>query len=85
MVKRQEHSIAFTTDVVTYRKDVVSTNYYRKTFVANDLPNLYSGLYYFKKRYCKRIFLLVEIISKDWQIFYKQFAVKKKQIGKVLI
>lgn len=78
--KCSEHSIAFTTDVVTYRKDVVSTNYYRKTFVANNLPNLYSGLYYFKKSdIAKEFFLLVEIISKDWQIFYKQFAPKKKQ------
>ena len=40
--KCSEHNVAFTTDVLTYRKDVVTTNYYRKTFVENNLPNLYS-------------------------------------------
>ncbi len=74
------HAIAFTTDVTTYKGDIVTSNYYRKTFVANDLPNLYSGLYYFKKcSVAKEFFTLVEIISKNWQIFYKQFAPKNAQ------
>jgi hypothetical protein len=33
----------------TYRGEVVTNNFYRKTFVKNDLPNLYSFFTFFKK------------------------------------
>lgn len=33
----------------TYRGDEVTSDYYRKTFTANDLPNLYSFYTFFKK------------------------------------
>jgi hypothetical protein len=33
----------------TYRGEVVTDNYYRKTFVHNNLPNLYSFYTFFKK------------------------------------
>lgn len=78
--KCNRHSIAFTTSVLTYKKDLFTTNYYRKSFIANDLPNLYSGLYYFKKdEVAKSFFELVEIISKNWKVFYNKFAPLYKQ------
>lgn len=78
--KCSQHRIAFTTSVLTYRKDLFTTKYYRKTFVANNLPNLYSGLYYFQKDpITKSFFDLVETISKNWKTFYDQFAPRYKQ------
>lgn len=75
-----DYQIAFTTDVTTYRQEAVTSNYYRKTFYHNNLPNLYSGLYYFRKnQMVLEYFMLVETIARDWQIFYKQFAPKSMQ------
>jgi len=34
----------------TYRGDIVKNDYYRKTFTANNLPNLYSFYTFFKKQ-----------------------------------
>jgi len=33
----------------TYRNEIVTSDFYRKTFTANDLPNLYSFFTFFKK------------------------------------
>lgn len=35
--------------VYTFRNDIVTSNYYRETFVKNSLPNLYSAYTYFTK------------------------------------
>ena len=40
------YQIFFTSKVYTYRGEIVSNDYYRKAFTANNLPNLYSGLHY---------------------------------------
>ena len=36
------------TDVETYRGDLIVSDYFRKTFTANDLPNIYTAFMYFK-------------------------------------
>ena len=41
--------MAFTTEVRTYRGEVITSDFHRKVFTANDLPNVYSALCYFKK------------------------------------
>ena len=67
--------VSFTTQVLTYRNQLVTSNYYRKTFVSNNLPNIYSALYYFKKtQAAKEFFNLFELICNNWEIFYKEFA-----------
>jgi hypothetical protein len=68
------YELYFTTQVKTYRDKLVNSNAYRKTFAANNLPNIYTGMYYFKK--CKLaddFFDMLEIICKDWKIFYEKF------------
>jgi hypothetical protein len=58
----------------------VTTTYYRKTFVANKLPNLYSACHYFKKgNVAKEFYNLVEIITNNWQLFYGKFAAEEYQ------
>ena len=40
----------FTTNVKTYRGTDVTSDYYRKTFTSNKLPNIYTAFAYFKKK-----------------------------------
>lgn len=66
--------IEFTTNVRNYNNDVVTSDYYRKVFTNNDLPNIYTALFYFKKSDInKQFFKLVEVMFKNWKIFYEKF------------
>jgi hypothetical protein len=51
----------------TYRSEVISSDYYRKTFTKNDLPNLYSFWTFFKKdsQIAKEFFSLVRHITSN--------------------
>jgi len=69
------HNLVFTNSVKTYRNELVTNRYYRKTFDANQLPDVYVGMYQFSK--CKsthRFFVLLDIIMQNWKYFYKQYA-----------
>lgn len=70
-----KHELYFTSNVKTYKnKDIVDT-YYRKTFIENDLPNLYVGVHYFKKSEKAKLFYeLLEQVVTNWEIFYKKHA-----------
>ena len=72
--------IFFTSDVLTYREEQITSTWHRKTFIANDLPNLYNGFWYFEKtKLAKRYFSLLKIITKHWQEFYKIYTPNKTQ------
>jgi hypothetical protein len=62
-----------TTKVRTYRGEVVTSDAYRKYFVANNLPNVYTAFMYFKKsELASELFAMIEIIFQHWQrMFYK--------------
>ena len=49
----KNYDLYYPTRVFTYRKDLVTSNYYRKAFVANNLPNVYNTLHFFRK--CDKI------------------------------
>lgn len=68
-----ERDVWATTNVRTYRGDIVSSDYYRKYFVKNDLPNVYTAFFYFKKSdLASELFAMIEIIFQHWQrMFYK--------------
>lgn len=68
-----ERDVWATTNVRTYRGDIVSSDYYRKYFVKNDLPNVYTAFFYFKKSdIASELFAMIEIIFQHWQrMFYK--------------
>lgn len=71
----QTRDIFYTNNVLTYRGQIVTNNYYRKAFLMNDLPNLYSGLHYFKKTdVSKEFFDMLEVVMKNWKQFYDLFA-----------
>ena len=64
----EERDVWATTNVLTYRGDVVSSDYYRKYFVKNDLPNVYTAFFYFKKsELATELFAMIEIIFQHWQ------------------
>jgi len=73
-------NLLFTNRVKTYRDEIVSSRYYRKTFDANDLPDVYAGFYQFSK--CDEtleFFKLLDIVMQNWETFYAIYAPKNKQ------
>lgn len=75
-----KRELFFVSNVRTYRDELVTSRYYRKTFDANKLPNLYSALHYFKKGdKAKEFYNLLEIIVNNWQLFYGKFAPEEYQ------
>ena len=76
----EKRELFFVSNVKTYRDEVVTSKYYRKTFEANSLPNLYSALHYFKKgNTAKEFYNLLEIIVNNWQLFYGKYAAEQYQ------
>lgn len=69
------YELFFTSKVYTYRGDIITNDFYRKTFTANNLPNLYVGLHYFKKsEFAKDFYKWLEIITQNWELFYGKYA-----------
>ena len=71
----RNYDLFYTSNVLTYRGEVVSKNYYRKAFTKYNLPNLYSGFHWFKKSdQAHEFYTWLEMITNNWQQFYKEFA-----------
>ena len=69
------YDLDFTTTVMNYRNETIESDYYRKVFTTNKLPNLYTAMFYFKKtKEVEQFFKLIEIIFKNWQEFYERFV-----------
>jgi hypothetical protein len=64
----------------TYRDDEITNDFYRKTFTANSLPNLYSFFTFFKKDsdFSKEFFNLGRFIIKNPTEFKNLFLTKRK-------
>lgn len=75
-----KYELFFTSNVQTYRQETVTSRHYRKTFDANNLPNLYSALHYFKKgNTAKEFYTLLEIVVNNWELFYSKYAKERYQ------
>jgi len=75
----KNHDLYITKNVVTYRNEIVTDRYYRKVFEKNNLPDVYSAFTYFKKSdTAGEFWKCVEIIAKDWQIFYSKYLPEYK-------
>lgn len=58
----------------TFRGDIITSTKYRATFVANDLPNVYTAFMYFKKtKAVGEFFYLLNIIFDNWQRFFYDY------------
>lgn len=71
-----KYDLLVTDTVKNYRGEVSSNNNaYRKTFTANNLPNVYSAFAYFKKTdKVKEYFDLVKTIITNWNTFSKVYT-----------
>lgn len=66
--------LLITDKVFTYRNELITDSYYRKTFRDNNLPNCYSAFTYFKKTdLAKEFWSLIELIVKNWKEFFQVF------------
>jgi len=75
-----DRDLFFTSSVVDYKNRVINNPTYRKMFVANDLPNLYSGMCYFRKSdTALEFFKLLEFITYNWEKMYNMVAPKNMQ------
>lgn len=69
------YNVYFVSNAYTYRHKKVTSNYYRKAFTENNLPNLYSAVHYFKKGdFAHEFFSWVELVSNNWELFYGQYC-----------
>jgi hypothetical protein len=69
----KDKELVFTTNVKTFRGDNAKGDYYRKVFTDNSLPNIYTGLFYFKKGdLSKSYFEMVNTIFNNWEMFFDQ-------------
>ena len=67
------YEMYFTSKVLNYRGETANTDYYRKTFVENNLPNLFSGFHYFKKcEFAQEFYHWLELVVNNWETFYEQ-------------
>ena len=68
------YDLLFTTTVKTYRGHEITSDYHRKVFTENSLPNIYTGMFYFKKSDIAQVFFnLVKVIFENWQEFFNRF------------
>jgi hypothetical protein len=69
----KDYDLYFTSQPKTYRGEVLTSNFYRRTFVENKLPNIYVGMHYFKKSdLAKEFYKWLKIIAVNYKEFYKQ-------------
>ncbi len=67
-------NLVFATNAKTYRGDTVTSDFYRKVFTENNLPNVYSAYFYFDKSDASfEFFKLTELIFNNWEKFFEEF------------
>lgn len=65
----------FATKPRTYRGDIITSDYYRRTFTESELPNVYTAMFYFKKTDLNfELFKLAEFIFNNWQRCFYEFT-----------
>lgn len=76
----KNRNMFFTSRVCDYKGRTITDKVYRKTFIENDLPNLYSGLFYFKKSdESLKFFKILEFITYNWERVYYEITPKQTQ------
>jgi len=71
----ENKNIALTGNVQTYKGETITNNFYRKSFVENNLPDLYFGIHYIKKnKRSYEFYKWLEIIVKNWKQYYNIYT-----------
>jgi len=67
----KNEDLVFSEVVKTFKGTNINGDFYRKTFTDNELPNIYTGMFYFKKsEKAKEFFELVNKIFDDWRNYF---------------
>ena len=73
-----QYEFFITNKIFDYRNNQITSDYYRKAFTANNLPNVYVGYHYFRKcDFSKEFYKWMELISNNWELFYGKFVSEK--------
>ena len=76
----ENKNVALTGNVQTYKGETVTSNFYRKSFIENNLPNLYFGIHYIKKnKRSYEFYKWLEIIVKNWKQYYSVYTPNNPQ------
>ena len=76
----ENRDLCFTTSVTDYRGNIVTNDFYRKAFTENNLVDVYTGCFYFKRNNrAFEFFKWLELITANWEDFYEKFLPKKSQ------
>jgi hypothetical protein len=71
----ENYKLYFVSNVYDYRGNLVKSDFYRKAFTANSLPNLYSGIHYFEKsELAHEFYQWLELVMNNWELFYGTYA-----------
>ena len=73
----QAFDVYFPSKVFTYRQECVNEakNHYRRAFQANNLPNLYNSVHFFRKSaFAQEFYKWVELVTNNWELFYGHFC-----------
>lgn len=58
----------------TFKGEIITSTKYRNTFVANDLPNVYTAFMYFKKtEMVAELFKMTQLIFENWERFFYDY------------
>lgn len=76
----EHYELYLPSDVYTFQDELITSDYYRKTFTENDLPNLYSMYTFFKKNSdtAAEFFAVSRYITKYPNEFSNMFLTKHK-------
>lgn len=71
----KSYKVFYTTQVKTYRDELVTSNFYRQTFEANNLPNVYCGFHYFKRcPFSQKFYDTVKDVVKNYEFYKKRYT-----------
>ena len=76
----ENYELYYTNKVKTYRNEWVNSNYYRKVFETNELPNVYCGFHYFIK--CennKKFYETLKKVVMNYNTFAEKFTINNTQ------
>lgn len=68
--------INFTTRVRNYRGEIITSDFYRKVFTKNNLPNIYTAFFYFQKsKKIEEFFKYLRVIFENWEQYYERMFI----------
>jgi hypothetical protein len=76
----EQFELFYTNKVQTYRHEWAKTDYYRKVFIANDLPNVYCGFHYFiKNKANAKFYETLKNVVVNYKTFAQKFTINNTQ------